>query len=211
MKEIQSYGSDWQSSSTDIFWAEIAPCDHVVQIYESDEAFLDSLSGFVGGGINAGECVIVIATETHLNALENRLTSFGISVNTLINDDRYLPLNAEEILSRFMVDGWPDEDLFSQTISELIYKAGYKKRKVRAFGEMVALLWAQGNVGATVNLEHLWNKFCASHQFSLFCAYPKSGFTQNITESVADICNCHSKIINGAHQSLTEVVYKHSY
>src|SRR5688500_19228341 len=52
-------------------------------------------------------------------------------------------------------------------------------RSVRAFGEMVAVLWANGHNGATVRLEHLWHAFCQSEAFSLFCAYPKTGFTQD--------------------------------
>jgi len=34
MKKIDMH-SDWQQSKADIFWGEIAPCDHVVQIYEN--------------------------------------------------------------------------------------------------------------------------------------------------------------------------------
>src|SRR5947199_620336 len=181
---MKENNSGWQRSKTEIFWAEIAPCDHVVQIYESDEIFLDSLAGFVGGGINADECVIVIATDQHLKALENRLRSFGIRVDVLVNDDRYIPLKAEVVLSKFMVNDWPDEELFNHTISELISRADYRNRRVRAFGEMVAILWANGKGGATVNLEHLWNKYCEKHHFSLFCAYPKTGFTQNINDSI---------------------------
>jgi hypothetical protein len=151
---MKEKSSDWQTSTTDIFWAEIAPCDHVVQIYESDGVFLDALTGFVGGGINAGECVIGIATKSHLDAIESRLKSFGISVETLVNDDRYIPLIAEETLSKFMVNGWPDEILFYKTVSDLIARANRRDRRVRAFGEMVAILWAKGHSGATVNLEH---------------------------------------------------------
>jgi hypothetical protein len=197
----------WKKTSTDIFWGEIAPCDHVVQIYENDGVFLDALTGFVGGGINAGECVIVIATNSHLEALNARLLSYGISIHTLIDDDRYIPLDAEEILSGFMVNGWPEEELFMNTVSSLIRRGQSKQRRIRAFGEMVALLWAQGMNGATVRLEYLWNKFCEQNQFCLFCAYPKTGFTQDINESIMSICGCHTKMIEGSEKQLTEVVY----
>ncbi len=51
-------------------------------------------------------------------------------------------------------------------------------RRVRAFGEMVAVLWDQGQNAATVRLEHLWHKLCPEEKdFSLFCTYPKAGFT----------------------------------
>ncbi len=198
---------NWKSEHVDIFWGEIAPCDHVVQIYENDSIFLDALAGFVGGGINGGECVIVIATAKHLKALHNRLTTYGIQVKTLIEDDRYIPLDAEITLSKFMVNDWPDEELFNKTVSTLITRGTCKDRRIRAFGEMVALLWAQGLNGATVQLEHLWNKFCEKNKFSLFCAYPKSGFTQDMNDSIIDICGCHTKMINGSTLQLTEVQY----
>src|SRR5829696_6201890 len=99
----KDYDQNWQRKETSIFWGEIAPCDHVVQIYENDSVFLDTLAGFVGCGINAGDGVIVIATKTHLQALNSILPSFGVHVDTLVSDDQYLPLDAEETLSQFMV------------------------------------------------------------------------------------------------------------
>lgn len=30
---------DWEKTNMQVFWGEIAPCDHVVQIYENDEVF----------------------------------------------------------------------------------------------------------------------------------------------------------------------------
>jgi|SRR5688572_96482 len=201
-------GPEWQHSKADVFWGEIAPCDHVVQVYENDGIFLDALAGFVGGGINADDCCIVIATDIHLRSLEKRLSDYGIQVPDLISENRYIPLNAHETLSKFMVNGWPDEALFNKTVSELINNASRDNRKVRAFGEMVAILWAQGHNGATVQLEHLWNKFCATQAFCLFCAYPKSGFTGDITASINQICGHHSKMISGEEKQLTDVAYK---
>jgi hypothetical protein len=66
---------------------------------------------------------------------------------------------------------------------------------VRAFGEMVALQWARGNSGATHRLEELWHHLCQKDGLSLFCAYPKSGFTQDADVSIKQICETHSKVI----------------
>jgi len=207
MKKVDT-NRDWQQSKANIFWGEIAPCDHVVQIYENDAIFLDALAGFVGGGINSGDCCIVLATDTHLQALEARLLKYGVHTHVLIANNSYIPLNAEELLSRFMVNGWPDEALFIKEISALIEKAGKGNRRIRAFGEMVAILWAQGNYGATVHLEHLWNRLCEQKSFCLFCAYPKSGFTDDINTSIMHICGAHSKMISGSEKQLTEVYYR---
>ena len=204
---LMNNNTNWKRVSAEVFWGEIAPSDHVLQIYEDDNVFIDTLAGFVGGGINAGECVIVIATSIHLSLLHQKLTSYGISVPTLIANDRYIPMEAEATLSKFMRNGWPDEELFNSTVSLLIDKATKKKRRVRAFGEMVAILWEKGYQGATVQLEHLWNKFREKNSFSLFCAYPKAGFTGDFNQSINTICDCHSKMIHGKEKQLTEVVY----
>ncbi len=202
--------SEKQVSKSGIFWGEIAPADHVVQIYEHEAIFLDTLTGFVGGGINAGDAVIVIATDAHLRALRTRLRSYGLHVDSLLAEKLYIPLNAEEILSKFMVNDWPDETLFMQTVTTLFEKAGKKGRRIRAFGEMVALLWARGHNGATVQLEHLWNRFHSKNEFSLFCAYPKAGFTADPHTSLKDICACHSRQIDGSRGSVSELVYRHA-
>src|SRR5260370_19404062 len=38
---------------------------HKLQIYSSDEAFLDGYASFVGGGLSSGNAVVVLATEAH--------------------------------------------------------------------------------------------------------------------------------------------------
>jgi hypothetical protein len=200
--------TDWEKCKTNVFWGEIAPCDHVVQIYEDDEAFLETLADFVSDGFYSNDCTIVIATRKHLDALESHLRSSPFNLDSLIADESYIPLDAKESLAKFMIDGWPNETLFTEFVSKLVLKAKNNGRQVRAFGEMVAILWEQGHAGATVQLEHLWNKFCSNEAFCLFCAYPKIGFTQDANTSLRDICAAHSKIIAGKKNSNYEIKYK---
>ena len=186
---------DLCGGGTDVFWGEIAPSDHLVQIYEDENVFLDTLEGFVGGGLKAGEGVILIATAAHLSALEGRLKAGGLDVDAARSEDQYVSEVAEEVLAKFMEKSWPDDKLFTEVISELLARAGKNGRKVRAFGEMVAILWARGDTGATLRLEHLWHNLCEAEGFSLFCAYPKVGFTQDAKESISEICAAHSRVI----------------
>ena len=189
--------TDVQPGEINVFWGEIAPCDHFIQIYESDSVFLDSLEGFVGGGIRSGDAVIVIATPTNLKALENRLWAQGLDLSTARSQDQYIALDAEEMLSKFMINSWPDDELFRQVVTEIITRARGNDRQVRAFGEMVAVLWARSDHAATVRLEHLWHNLCRTEAFSLFCAYPKSGFTADAAASMSELCAAHSKVIGG--------------
>ena len=187
--------SDYQSSEAQVFWGEIAPCEHIAQFYEHDGVLLDALVGFIGGGLKAGESGIVIATAEHLRSLEEQLRGSGVDVARARSQDQYLALEAEEALARFMVKQWPDDQLFGELVSELITRARGKSRRVRAFGEMVALLWARGDQAATIRLEYLWHQICQSQAFSLFCAYPKTGFTEDTSKSMSQICAAHSRII----------------
>jgi hypothetical protein len=198
----------WEKTRKDIFWGEIAPCEHVLQVYDNDEVFLDTLKSFVSAGLTAGDAVIVIATHEHLKSLNQGLKTEGFDLFALTIQDQFIPLNVEETLSQFMVKGWPDENLFGHMLTNVLLRARKKNRQVRAFGEMVAVLWSQGFSGATVHLEHLWNRFCASEAFSLFCAYPKSGFTTDANESLSKICKCHSKMIGGSGQRGDELLVK---
>jgi hypothetical protein len=181
----------------EVFWGEISPCDHLVQIYDEDAALLDALEGFIGGGLQKGDSAIVIATPTHLQGLSRRLHTQGLDVDAASFEDRYIALDAASTLSQFMRNGWPDEQLFGECVSGILRRARAHGRPVRAFGEMVALLWAQGHNGATVRLEYLWNNLCHSEAFTLLCAYPKTGFTQDASDSLRDICEAHSKIVVG--------------
>jgi hypothetical protein len=178
-----------------VFWGEMAPCEHLVQIYEDDSLFLDTLEGFVADGLLAGEGVVVIATAKHLSALNRGLVKRDPRLARAMQGDQYLSLDAEAMLSMFMVNGWPDDELFNNFVTGVLKRAGEGGRRVRAFGEMVALLWAQGNCGATVRLEHLWHELCEEQDFMLFCAYPKAGFTRDTQDSIQEICDAHSRVI----------------
>ncbi|MES2317168.1 MAG: MEDS domain-containing protein [Pseudomonadota bacterium] len=93
-----------------------------------------------------------------------------------------------------MIDGWPDDNLFRQMVADLLGRVRQHHRKVRAFGEMVALMWRAGQCDAAIHLEHLWSTLCANESFSLFCAYPKTGFAEDVDAAIATICASHSTV-----------------
>src|SRR5712692_10331881 len=157
-------------------WSEMSESEHFVQFYESDVFLLDSLSGFIGTGLSAGDACVVIATKAHRERLEERLKADGLDPIAAQARGQYIPQDAAENLSKFMVDGLPDAGRFFEVIGGIITQAGEGRLRVRAFGEMVALLWEEGNQAGAVLLEELWNELASTYSFSLFCAYPMHGF-----------------------------------
>lgn len=176
------------------FWGELAPCDHLVQIYDDEMRFMETLERFVGDGLSNGEAVLLIATSSHLTWLESRLRETGHDMAAARATDAYIALDAASTLAEFMVDGWPHAGRFFEGIGPIVARAKRGGRAMRAFGEMVALLWAQGHNGATLRLEHLWNQLIAEQALAVFCAYPRIGATRDLSDALEDVCAAHSKV-----------------
>jgi len=100
------------------------------------------------------------------------------------------------------VDGLPDECLFNVTIGGIMARATRNNRGVRAFGEMVAVLWAQGNKEGAIRLEELWNDLAKTYSFALFYAYPLQSFVNNSNAApFVHICHQHSRVISSENCS----------
>lgn len=180
-------------------WSEVNESEHFVQFYETDEFLLDSLSSFIGSGLGAGSSCLVVATKAHREGLEERLRDRGLELSVACERGAYLWLDAAETLSRFMVDGQPDPMRFAEVIGKTIEHMAQGQRRLRIFGEMVALLWKEGNQAATIRLEELWNEMRArTVPFSLFCAYPLQIFAgEEYAEQFIEICEQHSHALPG--------------
>ncbi len=195
----------FSTRSTEVFWGEMAPGDHFFQLYETEKSFINTLESYIIDGLKNQESVVIIATEPRLKAIEYRLMQNGYDPAQLKESGEYSAHVAEHTLNRFMKNGWPDEELFNSTILSLLEGKG---RKIRAFGEMVSLLWNQGHHGATVSLENLWQSLCEKDAIKLFCAYPKSGFTQESSKAMISICECHKKMISGINPEKTQIYFQ---
>ena len=140
-----------------------APCprEHLVQFYRDDAVLVQSLARFVGRGLERGEAVIVIALAEHIAALTTRP----------LDEGAFVVVEAQDCLSRVMVDGMPDRRAFRSVVTPILDRvrdAGYER--IRLFGEMVELLRPEQQA-ATVRLEELWNELIADYEVSLLCAY----------------------------------------
>jgi signal transduction histidine kinase len=183
-------------------------CAHVVQFYSEDSFLLDELSRFIGTALGNGGAAIVIATKAHREGLGYRLRLRGFDPLVAIQNGRYVPLDAAEILTKFMVGGSPDPGRFREVIGEVIAKASAAAEgnppRISAFGEMVTLLWAEGKAEAAIELEQLWNDIAEVYSFTLRCAYPLSGFNRTEhAEALLKICAQHSSVI--PEESYTEL------
>jgi PAS domain S-box-containing protein len=172
--------------------------EHLVQFYEDDESLFDTLEQFLGAGLASGEPILVIATEDHRTRLVRRLRKSN--VEAAIGAGRVVLLDARETLARFLVNGMPDADRFHRVIDDLMAQMTRDQpARVRAFGEMVDLLWRDGARTAAIRLEELWNEAARVHRFSLLCAYVMANFVKGAegagSPHLATVCELHSHVL----------------
>jgi PAS domain S-box-containing protein len=182
-------------------WHDDDAQGHVVQFYAEDEALVEAISRFIGTALGAGDAAVVIATKAHRDALAHSLQARGLDVAAAVRHGRFVVADAADTLSQFMQDGWPDPVRLASVVSgffDKIRAANGNDCRIAAFGEMVALLWAQGNPEAAIQLEKLWNDLARVYSFSLRCAYPITSFNrEEFSEPFLRICAEHSAVIPG--------------
>jgi DNA-binding NarL/FixJ family response regulator len=175
------------------------PRGHDVQFYSDDQLILQSVTRFVAAALRAGNPAIVLATESHRHGILRRLRTEGVDVDAFIQKKAFTLLDAADMLSAFMVDDWPDPIRFLGAARGLIMSATAAAKAdrpvVAAFGEMVALLWAEGKTDAAIRLEQLWNDLAATHDLDVLCAYPFNCFpAEQEEQSLKRISACHSAV-----------------
>lgn len=172
------------------------PHDHVVNFYDNDRDVIADVTEYVAEGLRKGEAAVIVATQAHRDALDEGLLRHGIDGSCARKSDEYLFVDAADTLSAFMVNGDPERGRFMNVVGGLIARAAKGNRRVRAFGEMVALLWEAGNVSGAIELESLWNELARAHEFSLYCAYPTSPLLDDgDLGAVSRVCEHHSGVI----------------
>lgn len=171
---------------------------HEVRFYSTDEDFLRSVTRFIGTALKFGNAGIVVATKPHRDLLLEGLRALNMDIDSLIQQGAYVSLDAEEALSAFMINGWPDTGRFLEGFNHLIESAlraaKAKHPRVAMFGESVALLWAEGKREATIRLEQLSNELAKNRKVDILCAYPFSLRIQEDKHSFGAICAEHSAV-----------------
>ena len=173
---------------------------HVVQFDGHDGELAEQVSGDLLGALDAGGVAIIIATPEHLGEFESQLTRAGADLAAARDDSRYLTLDAAGTLREILAGGQLDRAIFHRAIGTLIEQAAADGRLVRAYGELVALLWDDGLVNAAAQLEELWDELGRKHPFSLFCGYRADSVTREI-DAFAEACRLHHAIVGPAPKS----------
>ena len=177
---------------------------HVVHFYATDDELVDVAGEFLAQGLLVGESCLVVATPSHCRDLQAWCDPNG----SASLEGRLILVDAVDTLGRFMVDGSPVPADFDVAIMDVLRRLP-ANAPLRVYGEMVGVLWSEGNVAAAIKVEELWNGLAAQMPFSLFCAYPSS--VAFPLDEVSTICDLHTSLVGGPPRQVDAELSKTSF
>jgi len=170
---------------------------HAVQFYEDAEHLARTVATFLGAGLDAGSPALVIARSERHVAIRRHLEERSVDVDRAVESGEITFLDADEVLAAFTVDDEPQWNLFARHVGDRIrqVRARHVERSLRAYGEMVDLLWARGKSRAAIRLEQMWNELARTEDFSLLCGYSLTSFASpNDAAGFEEVCGAHSHV-----------------
>jgi hypothetical protein len=179
------------------------PRDHIVQLYQDQQFLNRAVCRFAAGAIANGEGVILVPTAAHWDAFRPRLEAEGVDVKAAQAREQLTIVDADELLPRFMRDAMPDAPVFLGLAANVIASARGEGRypKVRWWGEMVNVLWEQGNVAASMSLEDQFDRLANHHEIAIFCSFVMDNFNSEV----------HSRLLPRLGQSHTHLIPVEDY
>jgi len=176
-----------------------APYPHSVKFYDDEASLGRTVAEFLAPGLLERLPAIVIATPDNRTRIARELGARGVNVRQLEQDGDLQMLDADEMLARFMVGSEPDPVRFHATVDQLIARACKDRLPcpVRAYGEMVDVLWKRANAEGAIRLEMLWNQVATQAQFSLLCGYAVGNFYKEVNTgpTFQSVCEQHNHVI----------------
>ncbi|APR84871.1 Sensor histidine kinase [Minicystis rosea] len=171
-----------------------AAAGHDVQLYASSDALVPIVGSYLAQGLLYGEGAVVIATRDHWTAVRRHLDAAGAQLDVATREGRVVILDAEQTLSWLLVNGTPSPRAFHNIVSATFNMIAdrFDRAPVRAYGEMVDLLWAEGRLDDALVLERLWNGFLADRPVPLLCAYRMQSRPSDA--ALAAICAAHAHV-----------------
>jgi hypothetical protein len=178
--------------------AEAKPRDHIVQLYQDQEFLNRAVCRFAAAAIANGEGVILVPTAAHWDAFRPRLESQGVDVKSAQERGQLSVVDADTLLPQFMHNAMPDAPVFLGLAADVIARArgAGEYPKVRWWGEMVNILWEQGNTAASMSLEDQFDRLAHDHDIAIFCSFVMDNFDGEVhTRMLPRLGENHSHLI----------------
>ena len=128
------------------------PGKHPLALYRTDRFLAQTVSDFITPAVASGDAALLVTTRNHAGLFKEKLRGAGVDVEGAIGDGRTVFLDAASTVTGCMTSSGPDFTRFCDTVGGVLDRLTANGRALRVYGEMVALLWADGNLAAAITL-----------------------------------------------------------
>jgi hypothetical protein len=171
---------------------------HIVQLYQDEDFYGEAVSHFAAEGLVRGESIILVATQPNWKNISARLRGKGFDTEALFRQGQLTLLDADATLPKFMAGNLPDGGIFKPLAKETIARAraGGKFPRVRWWGEMVNVLYVEGNKQGSHRLEEFFDEVAHEESIAIFCSFLMDKFDPKVyDEAFGNVCSTHSHVI----------------
>lgn len=169
---------------------------HALHVYQDDTTLSTTVAAFLAPAFAEGHAVLSIGTRPHIAAIEQRLRTDGHDIDGARRRGQYLTLDAEGAVSLLLSDGLPTSETFDRVVGGHLARLAAEHGQVRAFGEIVNLLWRDGKRAAALRLEELWNEALGRHPLALVCGYSERVVLDtHVADPLEAITGVHTHIL----------------
>ena len=172
---------------------------HLLQFFKAgDAAPVENAAAYIAAGLRLGEGAVVVASDLHTPTILAALERSGLAAERLQSEGKLALFDADTTLMRFLINGHPDAERFERVVGDAMRRmvGNPANAGVRAYGEMVGLLWKRRQYPAAIRLEQLWNGLRRRTPFGLFCWYPVDIFGDDFQTGVVDaLLSAHSHLL----------------
>jgi hypothetical protein len=173
----------------------VAPCDHILQLFDDPDSLADCLAGFVEQGIVLDETILVVSGAAQWSLAAQRVAVDPRRLSDALASGQLVTIDSATTLERFRRGGSLSRALFEEEVGALVRQLRARGRPVRVYGEMVDLLAVEGDFEGARRLEKLWNDLAMEVPFTLLCGYSAVLFGDPASaDALTRICRSHSHV-----------------
>ncbi len=177
---------------------------HIVELFDSIESLVETVSAFLGEGLIKGDRALVLMRLAHWNSVASKLTSWHVSLSDAIASGQLTVLDGTRTLARIMPHGSPCRGLFEEVIGKTVRQICAAGARLRVYGDIMDVLAADGNFQGAHELEKMWSDLTRQEPVTVLCGYSAATFhNADAGETLKSICRSHT---NGSPAGLRDML-----
>ncbi len=165
---------------------------HVAHFFDTAESLAETVAAFVSEGLALGEHILLVITPDRLKLVQKKLAQNGVACEDPAIARHLTILDADATLDCIVRSSYPDRRRFDAVVGTIVRDLSRRADGLRAYGEMVDLLAADGDFAAAHRLETLWNELGEQCAFTLLCGYSAVHFGDpRSADALRLLCGTH--------------------